>query len=64
MRKTILLLEDEENLNRGITMRLEKEGYRVLSAFGALQAEELFEQNKIHLIISDITLSDGNGMDF
>lgn len=64
MRKTILLLEDEENLNRGITMRLEKEGYRVLSAFGVSQAEELFEQNKIQLIISDITLCDGNGMDF
>ena len=64
MRKTILLLEDDENLNRGITMRLEKEGYRVLSAFGASQAEELFEQNKIQLIISDITLNEGNGIDF
>lgn len=64
MRKTILLLEDDENLNRGITMRLEKEGYRVLSAFGASQAEELFEQNKIQLIISDLTLNEGNGIDF
>lgn len=64
MRKTILLLEDDENLNRGITMRLEKEGYRVLSAFGASQAEELFEQNKIQLIISDIALNEGNGIDF
>ena len=32
--KTILLLEDDENLNRGIAMRLEKEGYQVLPAFG------------------------------
>ncbi|BFL48873.1 DNA-binding response regulator [Lactonifactor longoviformis] len=64
MKKTILLLEDDKNLNRGITMRLEKEGYHVLSAFGVSQAEALMEQNKVQLIISDITLEDGNGIDF
>ena len=64
MKKTILLLEDDKNLNRGITMRLDKEGYHVLSAFGVSQAEELMEQNMVQLIISDITLEDGNGIDF
>ena len=64
MKKTILLLEDDENLNRGISMRLEKEGYHVLSAFGASKAEELFENNEIHLIISDINLKEGSGLDF
>lgn len=64
MKKTILLLEDDENLNRGITMRLEKEGYQVLSAFGMSQAEELMRQHEVHLIITDITLQDGNGREF
>ena len=64
MKKTILLLEDDENLNRGISMRLEKEGYHVLSAFTAFEAEELFEKNEVHLIISDINLREGSGMDF
>lgn len=64
MMKTILLLEDDENLNRGITMRLEKEGYQVLSAFGMSQAEELMRQHEVHLIITDITLEDGNGREF
>lgn len=27
--KSILLLEDDENLNRGISLKLSKEGYRV-----------------------------------
>ena len=62
--KTILLLEDDRNLNRGIAMRLEKEGYRVLSAFGAAEAEHLFGENEVDLIISDITLEDGNGIVF
>ena len=61
MKKTILLLEDDRNLNRGISMRLEKEGFRVLSAFTASGAEE---KNEVHLIISDINLSEGSGLDF
>ena len=64
MKKTILLLEDDRNLNRGISMRLEKEGFRVLSAFTASGAEDLFEKNEVHLIISDINLSEGSGLDF
>lgn len=63
-KKTILLLEDDENLNRGIAMRLEREGYHVLPAFGMSQAEELFERHEVHLIITDITLEDGNGLEF
>lgn len=62
--KSILLLEDDMGLNRGITMRLEREGFRVYPAFGVREARELFDNHEIHLIISDITLGDGNGMDF
>lgn len=64
MKKTILLLEDDENLNRGIAMRLEKEGYQVLPAFGMSQAKGLMMQHEVHLVITDITLGDGNGIDF
>ncbi len=60
----ILLLEDDESLNRGISLKLEREGYRVLSAVESEQAEELFQKNKIDLIISDITLEKGNGLEF
>lgn len=62
--KSILLLEDDMGLNRGITMRLEKEGFQVYPAFGVREAQTLFDNHEIHLIISDITLEDGNGMDF
>lgn len=62
--KTILLLEDDESLNRGISLKLDKEGYRVLSAYTIKEARELFEQEEVHLVISDITLPDGNGLDF
>ncbi len=60
----ILLLEDDENLNRGITLKLEKEGYEILSAAGVTEAEQLFGENEIDLIISDITMDDGDGLTF
>ena len=60
----ILLLEDDNNLNRGITLKLTKEGYEVLSASGVTEAEAYLRENEVSLIISDITMEDGNGMEF
>lgn len=62
--KNILLLEDEDTLNRSISFLLEKEGYKVISTFKISQAKEEFLKDKINLIISDINLPDGNGLDF
>lgn len=62
--KTILLLEDDQSLNRGISFTLQKEGYQVFSAFTMGEAEEVFHRERIDLVISDITLPDGSGLDF
>lgn len=62
--KSILLLEDDKSLNRGISFKLKKEGYGVFSAFTIEEARKIFMENEISLIISDIGLPDGNGMDF
>lgn len=60
----ILLLEDDESLNRGISPKLKKEGYEVLSATGVAEAKEMFRENEVDLIISDISMEDGNGLEF
>lgn len=60
----ILLLEDDKSLNRGISFKLKKEGYTVYSASSIKEAMEIFKENDINLIISDIGLPDGNGFDF
>lgn len=62
--KTILLLEDDKNLNRGISLKLEKEGYHVISAYTLQEAKRFFEKEEVDLIISDITLPDGDGLEF
>lgn len=61
---SILILEDDESINRGITFVLEKDGYQVYSCKSIAQAEIVFHQQEIQLIICDITLPDGNGLDF
>lgn len=55
----ILLVEDDETLNKNIALALESEGYNVIKANGIQSAEELFQS--VDLIILDIMLSDGNG---
>lgn len=62
--KKILLLEDDESLNRGISLKLDREGYQVFSAYTIQEAKAIFEKEEIALIISDITLPDGSGLDF
>ena len=60
----ILLLEDDRNLNQGISLKLKKEGYEVYSAFSVGEAEALFDAVRPDLIISDVNLPDKSGLDF
>lgn len=62
--KNILLLEDDKNLNRGITLTLQKEGYQVFPAFLLQEATDVFLAEPVDMVISDISLPDGNGLDF
>ncbi len=62
--KTILIIEDDENLSRGITFTFEKDGYTVLCANTLKAGEAILAQHKISLIILDLGLPDGDGLDF
>jgi len=52
----ILLVEDEENLAKGLDYNLSEEGYVVTRAENGKQALELFAQNEFDLIVLDIML--------
>lgn len=64
MSQEILLLEDDDILNHTVSLKLKKKGYIVHSAFTMKEAFSLFRQFSPALIICDITLPDGNGLDF
>lgn len=61
---TILLLEDDESVNRGISFTLQKEGYQVTACRSIREAEEAFRKEKADLLICDVNLPDGSGLDF
>lgn len=64
MERSILLLEDDESLNWGITLKLTREGYVVHGVSSVVQATEIFNNQTIDLVICDIGLPDGSGLDF
>lgn len=58
----ILLVEDEESVNRGIEFALEKEGYQVATAGTMREAWEKFCEKEPDLLICDVNLPDGNSL--
>lgn len=64
MSQEILLLEDDDSLNHAVSLKLKKEGYTVYSAFTMAEALWFFENKNLSLIICDISLPDGTGLDF
>ncbi|MGS0973119.1 MAG: response regulator transcription factor [Candidatus Izemoplasmataceae bacterium] len=62
--KNILVLEDHKEINQLITKTLEEENYTVFSAFDAFHALDLFHQEKIDLIITDLMLPIKSGESF
>ena len=63
MDREILLVEDDEDLRFSIGRKLERSGYKVYEAAGFKQARRLYEQYPVPLILCDIDLPDGNGLD-
>lgn len=58
---SILVVEDNDVINKMICTKLKLETYKVFSAFDGHQALNILEHNHIDLIISDIMMPDING---
>lgn len=61
---TIVMIEDNKNILENNSELLTLEGYKVLSARTLKEGQDLVEQVKPDLILLDIMLPDGNGMDY
>lgn len=60
---SILIVEDEKNLGETLVEYLQDKGYESVLAQSATSARELFQSANPGLIIMDIGLPDGNGLD-
>lgn len=61
MPKTILLVDDEPHVLRILRMALEKQNYRVMTAFNGEAALEILEEYFPDILISDIDMPRMNG---
>lgn len=59
---SILLVEDEENLQEALKLNLEMEGYEITSAYDGLQALKAVENEYFDLIILDVMLPELDGI--
>lgn len=60
----ILIIEDDESLAQGIAMILKEEGYETLVASSLKEGKKFIGEESIQLLILDINLPDGNGLEF
>ncbi|MGN0163553.1 MAG: response regulator [Candidatus Ornithomonoglobus sp.] len=60
---TILIIEDEKNINDILVFTFEQDGYKTLSAYDGPSGIDLCRQNKPDLILLDCNLPGMDGMD-
>ena len=63
MEPRLLIVEDDIFLREGLCEMLRREGYAVDCADRCREARRLTAENSYHLIILDIMLPDGSGLD-
>jgi DNA-binding response OmpR family regulator len=64
MGRKVLLIEDNKKLNETNRRALQLEGYDVLTAWTLREARECLARHRPEVILLDILLPDGNGIDF
>jgi two-component system response regulator AtoC len=63
MSATVLIVDDEENIRRVLSMALQKEGYHTLTASGGHQALKLLDEARCDVMLSDVVMPDMNGLE-
>lgn len=64
MTKTILLLEDDQQLSDTVKQFLQYHGYEVFCAYDGLQAQDIAYEKQIDLMLLDIKVPYQNGFEF
>jgi len=60
---TILIVDDEKSMRDVLSIMLRKQGYSVKTAESGEQAKRQIEQEHVDLVITDIAMPDGDGID-
>lgn len=61
--KHILIIEDDKALSNGVSLALKNETTSILQCYDILSAKQMLAMNSFDLLILDINLPDGSGLD-
>ena len=61
--QSILIIDDEQKLRDLLSRILKLEGYRILEADCVKAAESILQREEIQIVLSDVRLPDGNGVE-
>lgn len=64
MERTLLLVDDEENIASALVRLLRRDGYRILKANGGQAGLDLLEQHEVGVIVSDQRMPEMSGVEF
>ncbi len=64
MLANILLVDDEEKLRLLLKRIIALEGFKVIDVSNLRNARQILEQENIDIVLCDVKLPDGNGVDF
>lgn len=62
--RTLLLLDDEENVLRSLVRLFRRDGYHILTASSVREAFDLLASNAVQVIVSDQRMPDMSGTEF
>jgi len=63
MSQKILIIEDEPDIRKTLEYNISREGYHVVGASSLLEAKSQIESDSFSLILLDLMLPDGSGLD-
>ncbi|WP_342478991.1 response regulator transcription factor [Paenibacillus sp. FSL H7-0350] len=62
--KTLLIVEDDQSLNKGIALSLAHNELHIEQAYSLTMADQIISSTQIDLILLDVNLPDGSGLDY
>lgn len=62
--KRILVLDDQEKIQQVYKRKFEREGFEVLTAGNAIEANDIVSRKKIDILLLDINMPEINGQEF
>lgn len=64
MEKTLLIVDDEENIVRALSRLLRRDGYRIYTASGGEDGLRVLAQHPVHVVVSDQRMPGMSGSEF